>query len=1156
MQVKTHISLTRSIIMSRFFTGNSIHSQLVIKTLCLGALLFILVHPGAHGAQSTVSVRPINLSSGLHQPRQDELATNLKLNQPIERDLAGGKAHDYLITLGEGQYMRVVVEQRNIDVVLTLFGPDTKQIVIVDNDSTGKTEERISHVAATPGVYRLNVAPKQKTLPEGSYRIRLLELRTATENDRALQKARDLHTQSLSLYRAGKYDEAQPLSEQALAIREKAVGPDNLDLANILDQLAIVLSVKADYAKAEPLFQRALKIRETEHGANHPDVAFSLNNLALFYQFQGEYEKAASLFQRAIDTFEIALGPEDTTLAHPLNNLGLLYFYMGDYAQAERLLRRSLSIREKFLGIDHIDVAQSLGNLAILYVEQARYAEAEKLFQRALSIREKIQGREHPELFNTLNNLAGLYRLKGDYKETEPLLLRALAIYRKAFGDNHPNVARALDRLAVFYTVKDDYSKAEPLFRQALAIRENALGPNHPETAESLQSLAIFYSVNGGEYQKAEPLYQRALTIQEKTLGPEHPSTALTLDNLAITRRLQGKYAEAESLHQRALGIKEKIFGRDHPDVAETLRNLATVYLAKGNVAGAVAFESRASAISERYISINLAVGSERQKLAYLATLAHELDRAISLHARYAPNDPAARDLALTTILQRKGRVLDTIFDSMAAISPRLDPRDRSLLDELRKVRAQLARVTLGSQETTPSERQKEINSLEAKEESLEAEISALVAEFRAQSHPVTIANVQSLIPRNAALVEFASYRPFNAKSQKPEQAFGEPRYIAYILKPGTEPQWVDLGEAGPINQAITEWRKALSHPDRTDVQQLAQTVDKLIMRPVRNYLVNVKLVLLSPDGDLNLIPFGALVDESKQYLLDDFSLTYLSSGRDLLRLRAHLESKDNPVIIADPAYGERPHRRQSAAPVTTQQKPVIGTLYFGPLLTESEALAIKRILPESRLLLKKEATEAALKSIRSPLFLHIATHGFFLGDVDAIAPGSRSFRAIGTAAAVSDLGSSDWISNIENPLLRSGLALSGANSGSSGDEDGVLTALEAASLDLWGTKLVVLSACDSGVGEVKNGEGVYGLRRAFVLAGSETQVMSLWKVRDDATRDLMIAYYANLKRGMGRGEALQQVQRSMLRNPKSKHPYYWASFIQSGEWANLEGQR
>jgi CHAT domain-containing protein/Tfp pilus assembly protein PilF len=1142
--------------MSQFFTCNATHLQLIIKGLCLSALLLSSANPASQGAPSTFSLRPREVTPRLDQPRQDELANSLKLNEPVERDLAGGNAHDYQITLSEGQYMRIVVEQRNIDVVLTLFGPDAKQLVRVDDDSTGKANERISQVAVAPGAYRLNIAPKQKASSAGRYRILLLELRAATENDRALQQARDLHTQSLGLYRAGKYDEAKPLSERALAIREKAVGPDNLDLADILDQLAIVLSVKADYAKAEPLFQRALKIRETELGANHPDVALSLNNLALFYQFQGEYEKAASLFQRSIDAFEKALGPEHTTLAHPLNNFGVLYLYLGDYVNAERFFRRSLIIREKSLGLDHVDVAQSVGNLAIVYLEQAKYAEAEQLYDRALLIREKVQGREHPELFNTLNNLAGLYRLKGDFKKAEPLLLRALGIYRKAFGENHPNVARALDRLAVFYTVKDDYSNAEPLFRQALAIREITLGPNHFETADSLLSLAVFYSVNGGEYEKAEPLYQRALAIQEKTVGPEHPNIAVTLDNLAIARRVHGKYAEAESLHQRALQIREKIFGMDHPDVAQTLANLATVYLAKGDVPHAIASESRAIAISERHIGINLAVGSERQKLAYLATLAHELDRAISLHVRYAPHDSSARDLALTMILQRKGRVLDTLFDSMAAISPRLKPRDRSLLDELRKVRAQLARLILGPQGATPAQRQKEINSLEEKEESLEAEISGLVAEFRAQSHPVTIESVQSLIPTDAALVEFTSYRPFNAKSQKPDQVFGEPRYIAYILKRGTEPQWVDLGAANPINQAVNEWRKALSHPNRTDVQQLAQILEKLIIRPIRNHFGKAKLILLSPDGDLNLIPFGALVDERRRYLFSEYSLSYLSSGRDLLRLRTQIQSKSNPLIIADPAYGERSQEERSAPQAPAQEKSVIGKLYFGPLLTGSEALAIKRIIPESRVLLKKDATEAALKSVKAPLFLHIATHGFFLGDVDAVVPGSRSLSMLGSLAAVPDLSSGDWISNIENPLLRSGLALSGANRGSSGDEDGVLTALEATSLDLWGTKLVVLSACDSGVGQVRKGEGVYGLRRSFVLAGSETQVMSLWKVRDDATRDLMIAYYANLKRGMGRGEALRQVQLAMLRNPTRKHPYYWGSFIQSGEWANLAGQR
>jgi CHAT domain-containing protein len=203
---------------------------------------------------------------------------------------------------------------------------------------------------------------------------------------------------------------------------------------------------------------------------------------------------------------------------------------------------------------------------------------------------------------------------------------------------------------------------------------------------------------------------------------------------------------------------------------------------------------------------------------------------------------------------------------------------------------------------------------------------------------------------------------------------------------------------------------------------------------------------------------------------------------------------------------------------------------------------------------LREQATETALKQSRAPSVLHIATHGFFLGDQEAPpvetrgVPGDDPLRISATL--------SKWADKVENPLLRSGLALAGVNERRGGDDDGVLTAMEAASLDLWGTRLVTLSACNTGLGEVRNGEGVYGLRRALVLAGSETQIMSLWPVLDKQTRDLMVGYYRRLLKGEGRGEALRQIQLETLKDAKLQHPYYWASFIQAGEWANLDGQR
>ncbi|MCA1556110.1 MAG: CHAT domain-containing protein, partial [Acidobacteria bacterium] len=224
--------------------------------------------------------------------------------------------------------------------------------------------------------------------------------------------------------------------------------------------------------------------------------------------------------------------------------------------------------------------------------------------------------------------------------------------------------------------------------------------------------------------------------------------------------------------------------------------------------------------------------------------------------------------------------------------------------------------------------------------------------------------------------------------------------------------------------------------------------------------------------------------------------------------------------------------------------------------------------LPGVRVLTQSQATEAALKGVSGPRVLHVATHGFFLPDqpLEAATGETRGIKLVGgeTPAPV----------RVENPLLRSGLALEGANSRQSANgEDGILTALEAAGLDLWGTKLVVLSACETGVGEIKSGEGVYGLRRALVLAGSESQVMSLWQVADDATRDLMVSYYKRLLAGEGRTEALRQVQLEMLRGNSRdagapqlglvlktggaagfSHPYYWAAFIQSGDWRGMNG--
>ena len=297
-------------------------------------------------------------------------------------------------------------------------------------------------------------------------------------------------------------------------------------------------------------------------------------------------------------------------------------------------------------------------------------------------------------------------------------------------------------------------------------------------------------------------------------------------------------------------------------------------------------------------------------------------------------------------------------------------------------------------------------------------------------------------------------------------------------------------------------------------------------------------------------------LDERSDHSVERFTFTYLSSSRDLLTTKGAKGSA--PWIFAGPDFDdagdpgsaqEQPGRPDAGSPRSMEAR----GLSFGPLPgTEKEARAIESILPGVKLRMGSQASEAELKQLESPQLLHIATHGFFLADLPTPSSGLRGFDSIGPSAS-SEVRLLLQRPGFENPLLRSGLALAGANRPEVGAEDGLLTALEASGLDLWGTKLVVLSACETGIGEVMNGEGVFGLRRALVTAGSESQMMSLWKVADEPTKDLMVAYYERLVDGRGRSEALRDVQLEMVASEDRRHPFFWASFILSGDWSPVD---
>ncbi|MBW4697476.1 MAG: CHAT domain-containing protein [Aphanocapsa lilacina HA4352-LM1] len=803
----------------------------------------------------------------------------------------------------------------------------------------------------------------------------------------------------------------------------------------------------------------------------------------------------------------------------------------GRFAEAIVLGRRRLELLEQTLGAEHPQVADSLNNLAVLHGVQGDYAEAEALFERTLALRERAFGPTHPLVAKGLYGLAMLYGARGNLTEAQPLAERALAIRRQTLGADHPQVAKSLHGLAMLLMARGaGDTAAEGYFLEALAVWKKTLGAEHPEAARSLHGLAMLCRLRG-EVERAEALFLRVRAIWEKAYGPDHPDVARSLHSLAGLYLDQGRLDEAEPLFRRAFAVREASLGANHPGLAQSLQGLAQLAVRQGEPERARTLIARALEIQEHNLADSLAAGSERHKRDYLQVLTAATDTAISLHLRSSPADPAAARLAFATVLRRKGRILDVQSGSLAALRAHLAPADQVLLDQWTAARTRLATLAFGvlGEDAPVSAATGGSQSLQREAERFEAALSRRSAEFVALSAPADPQSVQRQIPGATVLVELMLYRPLNLQATRFSEQFAAPRYAAYLFDGRGALDWVDLGEAQAIDATVQVFRNAVRNSalPTAELKAAARRLDRVLMEPVRAKLGGRRRLLVSPDGALNLIPFAALVDEQGRFLVERFTIQYLGSGRDLLRLARPAGLRRPPLLMADPDFdraGAVVDRLAAAGNIETRAGKFDALGFAALPATAKEVAALAELLPDAQVLTQAAATESALKRSSGPSILHIATHGFFLRP---------------TAQA-------------QNPLLRSGLALAGVNVRKSGGDDGVLTALEMAGLDLRGTRLAVLSACETGLGDVESGEGVYGLRRALTLAGAASQLVSLWRVEDATIRDLMVGFYGELRAGAGSGDALRRVQLTMLRSRHYRHPYYWSAFIPSGDWRPL----
>lgn len=985
-----------------------------------------------------------------------------------------------------------------------------------------------------------------------------------------------------------RYAEAEPLFRQALDINRDALGENHPNYAQSLNNLAALYREMGRYAEAEPLYEQALEVRrEALRGFSQ-----SLNNLARLYEEMGDYVRAEPLYQKALEVTREALGEGHPDFATSLSNLAAFRQAVGDYAAAEPLYRQALEIFRKALGEDHPYFATIVNNSAALYREMGRYAEAEPLHRQALEIRRKALGQDHPDFAQSLNSLALLHDTKGNYADAELYYRQALEIRHKTLGQDHPDLAISLNNLALLHHSTGDYAEAEPLFRQALETTREALGEEHPGVATTLNNLARLHQ-SMGDYAKAEQLYRQALDIRRKALGEDHPDFATTLNNLAVLYQEQRDYAAAEPLYRQAIEVDREFLGENHPDLAISLNNLARLQAATHRTPEALSLMTKAAIINDRSIGQIFSISSESQRMAYLKIVRAELEVFLSLVLQYVSHSSAAVQAGLELVLRRKGIGAEALSAQREALLsgryPHLEPK----LKELTTLRGQIARKTLvGPGSEGPATHQRLLADWNASNERLEANLASQMPEMDLEQklREADRRAVAEALPEGAVLVEFVRFDAFDfmAVPARGEPQWKPARYVAFVL-PAGEPdnvRMIDLGEAEPIDQRIASFRTSITgeaergseggveiesiEPSRISVRsdrsalreaiffatrharpsstseelldstKLGSELRRALFDPLLPALGGRTRLFVAPDGDLARLPFEVLPGRDGGHLIDECRISYLGVGRDALRLEVEsIMQPGPPLVAADPDFdlGGADDRGAGGAPFERLRG------------TRVEGERIAKLL-EVEPLLGGRALEKNVKGSRSPGILHQATHGFFLPDAprdpNKEQLGLESVERPGDGLLVARLG------HAENPLLRSGLALAGANTWlkdgllTEEAEDGLLTAEDVTAMDLLATELVVLSACETGLGEVHVGEGVYGLRRAFVLAGAKTLVMSLWKVPDEETQELMEGFYRRILEGQARSDALREAQLAM----KAKHPdpRYWGAFICQGD--------
>ncbi len=948
----------------------------------------------------------------------------------------------------------------------------------------------------------------------------------------------------------GNYPEAERYYLKSLLIRKEVLGENHPDYATSLNNLGMLYITQGNYPEAEKYFLKSLRILKEVFGENPLDYAAYLINLGSLYQTQANYIEAEKSYLESLGIYKEVIDENPLDYSTCLNNLGGLYSDLGNYSEAEKYYLESLRIRKEILDENHPDYANSLNNLGGLYSDLGNYSEAEKYYLESLRIRKKKLGEKHPDYAISLNNLGSLYSDLGNYSEAERYYLESLRICKEVLEKPHPNYAMSLNNLGSLYSDLENYSEAERYYLESLRICKEVLGKKHPDYAVIVNNVGGLYE-ELENYSEAEKYLLESLLIFKDVLGENHPDYAISLNNLGSLYSDLGNYPEAERYYLESLRKIKEVLGENHINYAINLGNLGLFYSNLGNYPESEKYFEKSKNVwkSNYLVSLNYMTDYERMLLWQVFRIPFEYAYPLFTY-RYHFTKPSISTFAYDNELFRKGLLLNSADAVRRSI---LESGDSALIKQWNEL-TEAKQVVMHLEEKEPTSSQLEIYRHRA--DSLEKQITISSAAFRESKEQWKInwESVKKQLSKNEVAIEYFS-APISQDSTM---------YCALLLRHNSKyPELIPLFEGKEVTDIMSTINESIDNSLLYNYNKYGAILSEKVWSKILPRVKEGETIYFSPSGLLHQLAIEFLPVDSVRTMSDVYNMVRLSSTRELALNKKQTSNTRATVYGGIPYTLDKETMQTESRRYASQERSIDadklnrGTVIDLPA-TLVEAKYIDSLLVANNitttLFTSEKANEESFKALsgKGNRILHIATHGFTW--TDSVARKQDYF-----ASRIQMIGDNLPKGPVIDPLNRCGLLFAGANTayqGRSKDlpggvQDGILTAKEISLMDLRGTELVVLSACETAQGDITS-EGVFGLQRAFKMAGVQTIIMSLWKVDDKATKMFMSEFYKNwIEKKQSKREAFNNAKNTVRYAVNEfgnyiykDKPYYWAGFI------------